>query len=62
VHTHEFEDEGDETVIRDSVSYRLPFAPLSELAHPLVRAQIARIFRFRERAIRAWLSTQTPNV
>ena len=51
-HTHDFQEAGAETVIRDSVSYRLPLAPLSELAHPLVRAQVGRIFRFRERAIR----------
>ena len=51
-HTHEFENDGGQTLIRDTVRYSLPLFPVGELAHPLVRAQIERIFRFRERAIR----------
>lgn len=51
VHTHEFEDDGGQTLIRDTVRYRLPLFPVGELAYPLVRAQVGRIFRFRERAI-----------
>jgi ligand-binding SRPBCC domain-containing protein len=51
-HTHSFHDEGDETIIEDVVRYRLPFWPLGEIAHPMVRLQLARIFRFRQTAVR----------
>lgn len=55
VHRHEFLSTGDGTEIRDALRYRLPFHPVGELAHPLIRAQIARIFRYREWAIRRLL-------
>jgi ligand-binding SRPBCC domain-containing protein len=51
-HTHSFYDEGDETVIEDVVRYGLPFWPLGEIAHPMVRLQLGRIFRFRQSAVR----------
>jgi ligand-binding SRPBCC domain-containing protein len=51
-HTHTFHDEGDETIIEDVVSYGLPFWPLGEIAHPVVRLQLGRIFRFRQSAVR----------
>ena len=51
-HTHDFSDEGDETIIEDVVLYGLPFWPLGEIAHPVVRIQLGRIFRFRQRAVR----------
>lgn len=54
-HTHRFRDSADGTVIEDVVRYRLPFEPFGELAHPLVRLQLNRIFRFRETAVRACL-------
>lgn len=54
-HTHRFRDSADGTVIEDIVRYRLPFEPLGELAHPLVRLQLNRIFRFREIAVRECL-------
>jgi ligand-binding SRPBCC domain-containing protein len=53
VHTHCFSDDADGgTRIDDEVRYRLPFSPLSEIVHPLVRAQLRRIFRFRGEAVR----------
>ena len=51
-HTHRFYEEGGETVIVDVVRYGLPFWPLGEAFHPLVRLQLGRIFRFRQRAVR----------
>ena len=51
-HTHSFYDEGDETIIEDIVRYGLPFWPLGEIAHPIVRLQLGRIFRFRQQAVR----------
>ncbi len=52
VHTHSFEPIADGTRIRDRVRYRLPLYPLGEAAYPLVRRQLARIFRYRELAVR----------
>jgi ligand-binding SRPBCC domain-containing protein len=51
IHTHRFREEGNATTIEDSVDYALPFQPFGELALPIVRAQIARIFAFRREAI-----------
>jgi len=53
VHTHRFSDDADAgTRIDDEVRYRLPFAPLSEIVYPLVRAQLRRIFTYRAQAVR----------
>lgn len=41
----------DGTRIEDEVSYRLPLSPLGDLAQPLVRAQIERIFAFRRQTV-----------
>ncbi len=56
VHTHRFTDAPDGgTTIEDHVDYELPLAPLGDLAHPLVRRQLARIFSYRERRVRELL-------
>lgn len=56
-HAHRFHDDGggEATIIEDVVRYRLPFAPLGEIYHPLVRLQLERIFRFRQSAVRSCL-------
>ena len=51
-HTHYFRERDGLTMIEDEVRYQLPFWPLGEVAYPLVRAQLGRIFRYRQQAIR----------
>ena len=55
VHRHEFETVEGGTLVRDRVAYRLPFAPLGEIALPLVRLQLRRIFAHRQRRVRELL-------
>lgn len=56
VHRHCFTDTPDGgTRIDDAVRYRLPWSPLGELAAPLVRWQLARVFRHRQERVRALL-------
>lgn len=51
IHSHRFRPEGSGTVMDDSVDYALPFQPFGELALPVVRAQIRRIFAHRRHVI-----------
>lgn len=46
-HTHTFEARGGGTLVGDVVRYALPVWPLGELAMPLVRRDLTRIFDFR---------------
>jgi len=55
IHSHLFYEHDGSTIIEDSVHYRLPLWPLSEIVAPLVHHQLGRIFRYREQAIRAAL-------
>jgi hypothetical protein len=41
------------------VQYALPYAPLGELAYPLVRLQLHRIFRYRQQVIRVYFCGDT---
>jgi len=47
IHTHRFFDATGGTRVTDEVRYRLPLFPLGELAYPVVRWQVARIFAYR---------------
>jgi ligand-binding SRPBCC domain-containing protein len=60
VHTHHFREERGKTAVSDEVRYRLPLWPVGEIVHPLVRAQLERIFCFRKQAIEAILVGKTP--
>ncbi|MGI9591001.1 MAG: SRPBCC family protein [Myxococcota bacterium] len=53
VHTHRFHERGVETEIIDEVEWALPLQPFGEIARPLVRRQLERIFDYRAEAIRA---------
>lgn len=55
IHTHRFREVDGGTVIEDEVRYELPLRPLGEIAYPLVRLHLERIFRYREKAIRTIL-------
>ena len=56
VHSHEFSDLGGVTLVRDRVRYELPWLPLGELAHPMVRRKLEHIFDFRQAKIQRLLS------
>jgi ligand-binding SRPBCC domain-containing protein len=55
VHRHRFEATPNGTRIHDCVRYRLPFSPLGDLAYPLVRWQLGRIFAYRRKVTRELL-------
>jgi ligand-binding SRPBCC domain-containing protein len=50
-HTHRFTEVDEGTLIEDEVQYKLPLYPFGELAHPLIKLQLKRIFNYREKAI-----------
>jgi ligand-binding SRPBCC domain-containing protein len=55
-HTHRFYDEGGQaTIIEDVVCYALPFWPVGEILHPLIRLELRGIFRFRRSAVQSCL-------
>jgi len=56
VHTHTFESVNGGTRIRDEVDYQLPLSPLGDLAWPLIRHQLNRIFAYRHDAVAAYFT------
>ena len=59
VHTHVFTQTARGTRIDDFVRCRLPLSPLGDAAYPLVRRQLARIFTYRQQAVREAFGTAT---
>jgi len=57
VHTHTFVEADGGTRVTDEVRYRLRLHPLGEVAYPLVRRQLARIFSYRQRRLKELLGT-----
>lgn len=54
-HLHTFEEAPDGTIMRDIVTYRLPFGPLGNAVHAVtVRRQLEHIFRYRATRIDEW--------
>jgi ligand-binding SRPBCC domain-containing protein len=51
-HTHSFATTETGTLVDDHVSYALPLSPLGDVALPLVRRQLARVFTYRQQAVR----------
>lgn len=58
VHSHRFHEADGQTTVEDEVRYQLPLRPLGELAEPMVRAQLQRIFSYRKKMICSILSPQ----
>lgn len=61
VHTHRFTEHPGGTVIDDEVRYRLPFSPLGDIALPLVRRELKRIFAYRQRVVQQLLTGAASN-
>ena len=51
IHTHRFEDHGERTLIVDDVDYALPLSPLGDIAYPVIKWQLGRIFAHRKKVI-----------
>jgi ligand-binding SRPBCC domain-containing protein len=51
-HTHRFTSLNGQTIIEDEVQYRLPFFPFGEIAYPIIKFQLNRIFNYREKMIK----------
>ncbi len=63
IHRHSFADDGaGGVIIEDLVRYKLPLPPFGEVAHPLIRRQLRRIFSYRTEQVRLLLGDRrTPN-
>lgn len=58
-HRHRFRSVAGGTEIEDRVEYALPLGRIGLLALPLVKRQLAAIFRHRQRAVRELLAAST---
>lgn len=57
IHTHTFTPlSPTRTLIEDEVRYRLPFEPLGDIVHFIVRRDLEHIFDFRQEAVASLLS------
>lgn len=59
-HTHAFTEDPLGTRMDDTVRYELPMGRLGRLALPIVRAQLRRIFAYRQEAVRRILVGGSP--
>jgi hypothetical protein len=60
-HTHTFERDGEDTIMRDVVRYRIGFGPLGTLADRLlVRRDVEAIFDFRAQRVPELLAAAVP--
>ncbi len=48
-HTHLFIADGDGCILRDHVEFELPMPPLGEIAWPMVRSKLEKMFEYRHR-------------
>jgi ligand-binding SRPBCC domain-containing protein len=62
IHRHAFSSVDGGTLMEDEVRYRLPVPVLGEAGYPLVRLQLARIFRYRQRRVRELVGAGQPAV
>ena len=54
-HLHTFKEKDGSTLMKDEVTYRLPFGPFGKLLHSLIiRIQLRDIFRYRAVRIAQW--------
>ncbi|MFH0916294.1 MAG: SRPBCC family protein [bacterium] len=60
LHTHTFAPTEAGTLMDDHVRYRLPLSPVGDVAFPLVKRQLARIFSYRQEAVRVALLASRP--
>jgi len=55
IHRHTFNYVNGETIINDEVKYQLPFYPFGEIASPIIKVQLKRIFTYRQNQIKQLL-------
>lgn len=62
IHRHAFTELSEnKTLIEDEVKYRLPFEPLGDAAHFIVRRELNYIFDFRQKTVARILQPSVPN-
>ncbi len=57
IHTHSFRSADGGTLVTDEIRYRLPLFPFGDIALPLVRKQLARIFAYRAERLQLLLGS-----